>query len=144
MHFSNMNHAVHTKRLMYLIWAEGYLAANSGHCTKQGILTIEKSTHLTILCKESLIFFAISPINSIISISMNEVHMANPIRGPWRQHYSDVCVSVQSSPIETEKRHWLGVCYQVTWPYRGFSPAGSDRQVFPRGALSDWVSRAAA
>ena len=30
------------------------------------------------------------------------------------QHCSDVCVSVQSRPIETEKRHWLGVCYQVT------------------------------
>ena len=60
------------------------------------------------------------------------------------QHCSDVCVSVQSTHIETEKRHWLGVCYQVTWPYRGFSPAGSDRQVFLSRALPDLVSRAAA
>ena len=40
----HLNHAAHINLSMYFILVEGYLAANSGHCTKQGILTIKKYT----------------------------------------------------------------------------------------------------
>ena len=102
--------------------------------------------------KENLLFFCLIVLQFLL-LTASIVHLW--MRHTWQiqlealdvsttQHCSGVFVSVQSTHIEMEKRHWLGVCYQVTWPYRGFSPAGSDRQVFLSRALPDWVSRAAA